>query len=391
MNVCMLTQTFPRWKNDVFGRFIYILARGLIKTGRINISVIAPHEKGSAIEDTLDGIRISRFRYAPVRYERIAYKGEMAELVRENYFNKLLFSTFLGAFFYKLLFKCSKKNFDIIHAHWLFPAGLIALIISKLFKIPYVVTCHGTDIRLLVENNFIIKRLGKYITGNAGIVITVSSHLREKLVKLYPESEQKITVIPMPVDAEKIFPAIDKVSSEIVILCVARLNRQKRIDTLIQAASLLKGKSIKFELFIVGEGSEKSNLENLIRDLSLEEEAHLLGSKKAEEVNELYNMSDVVVLPSEDEGFGLVLVEAMLCGKPVIGSDSGGIKDIIKNGENGFLFRLGDSEDLALKLITLCNDNSLRRKMGVKGQMLASKYSDENIARQYKEIYSGLF
>ena len=122
MKVCMLTQVFPRWEEDIFGRFIYILARELVKDEGLSINVIVPHEKELLLREHVRDIAIERFRYAPCRFEEIAYKGDMAGLVKKNFLNKIIFLSFLAAFFFKGALSFLKERYDVIHAHWILPA-----------------------------------------------------------------------------------------------------------------------------------------------------------------------------------------------------------------------------------------------------------------------------
>lgn len=355
------------------------------------VFILAPHQKGILEHQRIDEVEIYRFRYAPDNYERIAYAGNMHELVAKNPINSLIF-LFLLFFFFLRAYKVSKKfDIQIIHAHWWVPSGLIGCFVSYLLNKPLLITMHGTDVRIITKSK-LSSFLARIVFRKASYITVVSDFLKKKLVSLLDLPKEKVLVIPMPVNTEKIkaFP-VEENKDRKVILCVARYTKQKKLDVLLEALSLLKDWNMDFEAILIGEGPEKDELLRRIEALSMGERIKLPGFMSQEELNKYYNLSDVVVLPSMDEGFGLVLVEAGLCKKPVIGARSGGITDIIEDGVSGFLVPPEDKLALAEALKRILSDNKLATRLGQNAYEQAwKKFSPQAITERFSTIYEKL-
>ena len=175
------------------------------------------------------------------------------------------------------------------------------------------------------------------------------------------------------------------------ILCVARLIPQKRLDVLIDAVSHLK-QYMDIKLIILGDGPEKGNLRRLISNLGLEGTVEMPGFIPREELPNYYGKCDLFVLPSVNEGFGLTLAEAMLNRRPVIGTDSGGIPDLIKDGRTGLLFPEGDSGKLAEAMRKILKDDRFAQQLAENGYQyvkgsLSAKRIGERMFAIYKEVW----
>lgn len=381
-SILVLTHNYIRSKKDYAGLFLHTLFKGLVFRGQ-KITVLAPHQKGLSFFEVIDGVRIFRFRYAPSFLENLAYGGQMQKKVTRNPLNIVLFMLFLFSFLSRSLSLAKKEEVDLISSQWWTPGGLVGWMTSLLANKPLFVTLHGTDLRIL-KGSKIFKPLAKKIFRRAKKVSCVSSFLRDYLVLSGLINKDKIEVLPMPVEASKFKPRKLSEKGKKRVLCVARFTRQKGLDYLIQAAKILSGKEFDFEVRIVGGGPEKGYLQRKIDELGLSGRVFLLDAVSQEELYSHYLQSDLVVLPSIEEGFGLVLVEAQLCQRPVIGTDSGGIPDIIQDKITGLLVRPEDPVDLAEAIEEILKDKSLAERLAEGGYRSAvAKFSPDAIQEKF--------
>jgi len=383
--ILVLTHNYIRSKNDYAGLFLHTLFKGLALKGH-KITILAPHQKGLSFSEKMDGVRIFRFKYAPSFLENLAYGGQMQKTVSRNPLNTMLFLVFLLSFFFRSFHLAKKGDVDVISCQWWIPGGLIGCMLSFFSGKPFWVTLHGTDIRILKSSN-LFKPLAKKVFKRATGVSCVSSFLRDYLVQSGLIEKDKVKIIPMPVETKKFKFQKPSQKDKKTILCVARFTRQKGLDCLIRASKILLDRKLDFETRIIGGGPEKGYLEKMIKELGLRERVFLLESMPQEELFSHYRESDLVVLTSIEEGFGLVLVEAQLCGRPVIGTDSGGIPDIIEDKVTGLLVKPEDPLDLAKAMEKILVESDFARKLAERGYHSAiSKFSPDAIQEKFLEF-----
>jgi len=387
VKVLFLTHCFIRKKGDLSGVFLFDLARELVNRGT-EICVVAPHEKGLPYFEKIDGIKIYRFRYAPVKFESLAYTGEMHELVAQSLLNKFIFLAYIASFLKNALLSAVKERANIIHAHWWVPSGMIALGVSKLSGKPYIVTSHGSDVFILRKFAF-LKPLARIVFENANAITVVSNSIKSILIEDFGVSPHKISVFPMPFDLSTFYPTPVPKIEKMIILSIGRLIELKGYNYLIEAMGILKKKGMKIKLTIIGEGTEEKSLKEKIQSLGLNENIEILPFKPKADLNYFYNLCDVFVLSSVKEGLGVVLLEAMSCGKPVIGTDSGGIPDIIKDGETGLLVPEKDPEALAGAIERLLKDKELANRLAENGyKYVLENFTGSKIAEKMAGAYS---
>ncbi len=383
--ILVLTHNYIRSKKDYAGLFLHTLFKGLVPKG-YKITVLAPHQKGLSFSEKMDGVRIFRFGYAPPFLENLAYGGEMQKKVKGNPLNLVLFMLFLFSFFSRSLNLARKKEVDLISCQWWIPGGLIGWLVFCFTKKPFWVTLHGTDLRILKSSN-IFKPLARKVFEQAKGVSCVSSFLKEYLVESGLVKKDKIKVLPMPVDAQKFRGQKLLKKDKKMLLCVARFTKQKGLEYLVSAIRILFDKGFDFETKIIGGGPERGYLEKKIQELGLNERIFLLDSMPQENLFSYYQECDLFVLPSIEEGFGLVLVEAQMCGRPVIGTNSGGIPDIIQDDITGLLVKPEDPLDLAKAIERILVDPELAEKLAERGYALTiSKFSPEAIQAKFMEF-----
>jgi glycosyltransferase involved in cell wall biosynthesis len=184
-------------------------------------------------------------------------------------------------------------------------------------------------------------------------------------------------------------PKVSGQPSDPSILTVARLTKQKSIDTLIDALAILRERGCDARLKIIGDGPEGAALEQQTRDLNLQDRVEFVGALPQYELPTHYADCAVFVLPSVREGMGLVLAEALLCGAPVIAANSGGVTDIVRDSESGLLFPARDARALADAIEKLSNDRALAARLVANGAALVrERFAREHVAAQFVEVYA---
>lgn len=379
MNVLFLTHSFPQGEGDAAGSFILRLAVAL-REEDVNVRVVAPAAAGLPSAEVLEGILVERFRYAPRRYERLAYTGNMAGDVATSWTAKLALVGFLGSDFVHAV--RARRNFEpqLIHAHWWFPSGVVGTWVRGLSHLPLVTTLHGTDVRL-ARSVAVAKPLFAHVLKHSAAVTTVSRWLQDETQALVPTVRP--VVAPMPVSTDLFEPGDSRDGQR--LLFVGRLNSQKGVDHLLYALSEMKTKA---SLDIVGDGPDREDLVRLARDLGLTPRVRWHGQVPQSKLPELYRHAAAVVVPSVDEGLGLSAVEALLCETPVVAFDSGGLRDVIQHEKTGLLVQPGDRAALAKTLDNLLSRDGHGAQLGKAGRLYAlSTFAPESAARRYAEIY----
>ena len=380
MNVLFLTHSFPRSEGDAAGSFILRLAVAL-RGENVNVRVVAPAGPGLPASDEIEGISVERFRYAPRRYEKLAYTGNMASDVASSWTARFALVGFLGSDFVHSV--RARRNFEpeVVHAHWWFPNGVVGTWVSGLARIPLVTTLHGTDVRL-VRKVSVARPLFGHVLKRSAAVTTVSRWLKEETEALAPGVHP--TVAPMPVATDRFAPGSSRNGQH--LLFVGRLTDQKGVEHLLHALSSMKTPSASLD--IVGDGPNREALKQLAQQLGIATRIRWHGQLSQSELPPLYQRAAAVVIPSIDEGLGLVAVEALLCETPVVAFDSGGLRDVIQHEKTGLLVKPGDRAALANALDDLLARDGRGSQLGRAGRLYAlSAFAPESAARRYAEIY----
>ncbi len=381
MRVLFVTHSFPRHSGDVAGAFILRLASALA-IGGTDVRVLAPAAPKLSNRDNIDGIEVRRFRYAPRKWETLAYTGTMAEQVGDSFRGKAALAGMLSRGALALRSAAAEFSPDVIHAHWWFPAGLLAL--GSLSSRPLVTTMHGSDVRLARRSAW-APLLFRRVMAKSAAVTAVSSYLAGEAQAMCPGL--RVGVEPMPVDASLFSPG-DLERSHDRLLFVGRLNKQKGIALLLQALATSKSGA---SLDVVGEGDDLAILQATARSIGIAERVRWLGAKPQEQLVPLYRTAAAVVIPSEDEGLGLVAVEAQLCEAPVVAFRSGGLVDVIADGETGVLTPPRDVAALAAAIDGLFARADKGAAMGRSGRAAAlARFSPKVVAAHYASIYESV-
>lgn len=279
------------------------------------------------------------------------------------------------------LLKGLRLRFDVIHAHYAVPQGLLGVLLKKIKKKPLVVTLHGSDMTVLGRNP-LTRPLVAYVLKEADRVIAVSGFLRNEALRIGGD-EEKTKVIRGGVSPGK--RPRKEVRGKNTVLFIGGLVKQKGADILVKAFKRVMEKH-NAELVIVGDGPERASLERLCRELGVA--AEFTGY--VEDTRNVLRKSSVLVLPSREEGFGLVLLEAMALGIPVVATRVGGIQEIIADGENGLLVEREDPEALAEAISRVLEDPGLRSRLVSKGFETLAGFSWEKMAGEVDDVYREL-
>ncbi len=393
--VLLLAHVFPRTGSDSMGAFLLHLADALAGEGAAT-TVIAPHAADLADEETIGSARVFRFHYAPARHEQLAYTGAMHDVVAQGPRGKILFVLFNLAFLWKTLRVMRLVCPQILHAHWWLPGGLAGALAGTLARVPLVVTTHGTDVEMLRRTGW-ARPLARFVFSRASAITCGSTYLREQLLTLGVAAPERVRVVPMPVSSLFTSPPPSGNSRRPIpdypslILTVARLTAQKDIGTLIAAMAILRERGCAARLVIVGDGPERARLEAQARELELQDRVEFLGGLPQAQLPGYYARAAVFALPSIREGMGLVFAEALLCGVPVIAVNSGGVTDIVRDGETGLLLPERDPRALAGAIQKLLDDRALAARLAANGRAWVNeRYTRERVAHQFSAVYAAL-
>jgi glycosyltransferase involved in cell wall biosynthesis len=380
VNVLFLTHAFPREVDDPAGSFILRLAVALSGQG-VGVTVVAPHAAGLPERDTLRGVPVHRFRYAPERFETLAYAGTMAEQVRSSWTARLALAGLLATAVRSADRHRKEARAQLLHAHWWFPSGLAAAAVSMLRRLPLVTTLHGSDVRL--ANGIAAARpVFARVAARSSVVTAVSTWLASGASALAPNCPRPC-VAPMPADVELFSPGGPRAANR--LLFVGRLAAQKGVNLLLRAIAELPP---DVSLDIVGDGVEAEPLRGLAASLDLALRVRWHPPVPQAKLVEFYRSATALVVPSLEEGLGLVAVEAQLCETPVVAFDSGGLRDVVSDGETGILVRSVNAAALATALTDLLQRPDRGASLGRAGRARALEtFAPDAVARRYTAIY----
>lgn len=391
--ILLNTHVYPRHSDDHVAPFLHEFAKACSTFARVIVH--CPHERGLADREVLEGVEIRRFRYASEEKETLAYRGDMHKQVFGSPFRALLFIKFLRRWrkATKLLIK--EISPDIVHAHWLFPGGYVTEKVLKKGERLYL-SMHGTDV-FLVQKRKLSRGFAKRVLRRSEKAHFVSTALQEIITETCSrQPKNNDLLLPMVFGLDDFInrSAKEKTGG---FLFVGRLLEVKGVDVLIRSFSeLCTSSDSPWTLDIVGDGRERGRLESLVKELKLTELVTFHGSLNPNEVKEKYHNSRAFILPSittdsgEKEGLGVVLLEAMSAGIPVIGTDCGGIPEIIHHEKTGLLVPQNDVSSLSIALKRLQEDSVLRDNL-VDGanQLIQSRYRGEAMIDSLREWYVG--
>jgi N-acetyl-alpha-D-glucosaminyl L-malate synthase BshA len=294
----------------------------------------------------------------------------------------------------KLVDMVKLYKIDLLHVHYAIPhayAGYMAkkMLQSEGINIPMVTTLHGTDITL-VGNHPFYKPAVTFSINKSDVVTSVSQSLKDDTLRLF-EIKNEIVVVPNFIDMEKhVNPYTDcqrelmAEPHERIITHISNLRPVKRVFDVIDIFDRIN-KKIPSRLLIVGEGPDKAACEAMCIQKGIHEKVAFLGNSN--EVDKILCFSDLFLLPSEKESFGLAALEAMACGVPVISSNTGGLPEVNEQGVSGYLSPVGDVDDMARNGIAILSSETELTKFKKQAKQVAAKFDTKLIVPLYEAVY----
>ena len=367
MRILFLTNAYPDFDSSYRGIFIKKMATLLHKEG-YQIFVVTPkiYHKSHYYENQ-KGIKVYRFPFFARNKLLIEYK-------KIPYIRMLLYFIF-G--FILTTYVAKKQKCDLIHIHWVIPAGLIGILVGKLLKIQVAVTIHGSDMRIALEKDGLLKSLFISVLRKTSHIHCVSKIQKEKIKTLgFPE--EKLSVFPMGIDENFLNSSFKRKlfdeTSSITIISNRNLMPIYNISLLIKAIPIILNELPRVKFIIAGDGSEREILEKEIDRLNLSDYVKFLGRIPHQEMPYLLAKSDIYVSTSLFDGTSVSLLEAMASGCFPVVSDIPANREWIEDGKNGFLFPVNDEKTLAKKILYAIHDQELReRAIGLNYSIIKEK------------------
>lgn len=292
---------------------------------------------------------------------------------------------------------CINNGLDVLHVHYAIPHASSAYFARQMMRkmgkdIPFITTLHGTDITL-VGRDATYAQVVSFSINESAAITAVSNNLKEETMKNF-SIEKDIHVIYNFVDQER-FKKSDKdhfkkllaPENERILVHVSNFRKVKRIEDVIQAFALIR-KQVPSKLLMIGDGPERQTAEDLCRKLGTCNDIRFLG--KQDQLEDILSISDLFILPSQYESFGLAALEAMACGVPVISSNAGGLVEINVDGYSGYLSDVGDVEKMAADAVKIIQDDTTLNEFKQNALTQASQFAIEKIVPQYERLYESV-
>ncbi|MFB4165193.1 glycosyltransferase family 4 protein [Alteribacillus sp. JSM 102045] len=289
------------------------------------------------------------------------------------------------------------KAYDVVHAHYAFPSGLLARWFRRRYGTPYVVTCHGGDLNKMARKGAFFRKQTERILHDAAHVIVVGRDLEQQVIHDFNVPKDRVSVFSMGVDRAVFYPRPKEEIQKLLklsqdkkhLLYVGNIIEEKGIGDLIEAAASLRENVPEAVLHVVGQPKQEEYFEKLkqrIGELNLTEHVNFHGPKSQTEVADWMSAADVFVLPSHTEGFGLVAVEAMACETPVVGTDTGGLTHLLAD-DAGAIAEPQNPASLAEKMQQVLEEESYKKQLVENGKQQAEANDAEQITAKVINIY----
>jgi glycosyltransferase involved in cell wall biosynthesis len=389
MRILHIVTAFPRQANDPIAPWLVELLHRLQARGH-DVEVLASSYRGLGDHD-YRGIRVHRFRYFPRRWERLTHEETAPDRMRRSPLYAMMPLFFVIGGVRRAWSLARSSRFDIVHVHWPMPMALLGWAVQRARRIPMVTTFYGIELRWVQSRLPFLRGLIRWAARTSAQAVAISHYTARELRKF---ADVPIEVIPYTAElAPPTMPATRDATRKSVLF-VGRLIERKGVRHLIRALGALPSPN-HVHLTIVGDGPERPSLEALVRELGLGGVVQFRGRVSDEELRRAYASADAFVLPSvldarqDTEGLGVVLLEAMNYGVPVIASDIGGITDIVEHEHTGLLVPPGDERALANAITRVLSDRALARRFGDAGrERLREEFSWDRIVARWEAVYA---
>ncbi|HEX2222982.1 MAG TPA: glycosyltransferase [Thermoanaerobaculia bacterium] len=403
MHLLFLTQTYPRFPGDTAGPFIRDLALGLVRAGD-RVTVLAPHAEGLAAAWDDEGVEVVTFRYAPAKREVLGYGRSLEADERVKGGAAVAAPLYVLGARRALRRQLRRHRFDLVHAHWIVPNGVVAGLVSK--RAPLAIGLHGSDVFLAEKPG--VRFFARRALGKARLLTGCSPELVERVRALgasggFPAERSR--VIPYGVDVAAFSPdpsrrAIWREKLGIpagarLLLGVGRMATKKGFQILLQALPGLLAAQPDLHVVLAGGGDRRDEFAAAASRWA--GRVHLPGAVLRDTLPDLYRAADLFTLPAVHDpkgnvdGLPNVILEAMASGLPVVASGISGIPLAVEDGRTGLLVREGDADALFGALHRLLRESDAAREMGERGRRKAeAELTWDAVAGRYREGYLGV-
>jgi L-malate glycosyltransferase len=295
---------------------------------------------------------------------------------------------------YQLIRLIRRYKIQVVNIHYPDDCFCYFALCRRMLPLKVVVSVHGTDFFPDGRPRSAYTRASKFLLSAADRVVAPSRAYLQDFRQVFPQLKQKMTFIYNGVDLEELRqPEEDKISCSGMpyMLCIAQHVQKKGLDVLLYAFRRLHDQGLPHKMIFVGDGPLRRQLEELARSLGISAKVEFLGGKGRTEVMTLLYGCELLVLPSRSEPFGIALIEAMACKKPVVATKIGGIPEIVDNGGNGILVEPDDPTALADALLTILTDATLAMTIANRGHaMVRERFTVEHTGAAYEKLFARL-
>ena len=394
--VLIVTSSYPKHEGEPSGIFLHHLSRQLVAAGW-RVLVLAPNFPGGRPVQMLDGVEIRRFNYFLPQRQALCYRSGMLPNLKQSVLLWFQVPFYLASLFGSVLQTVRKESIDIINAHWVVPQGIVTRLVQSFMPVPVVLTVHGGDI--FAFQGLVGRWLKRLALRGADACTANSAFTRGQLLQLCPSAE--VSIVPMGVDVTDFEPKQRNVQlrqklgvGAEMILFVGRLVEKKGVHNLLAAMQQVLRKSPQATLVLVGDGTQRHELERMAERLEIAGSVRFLGKLPHEQLPEYYAAADLFVGPSvvdssgDTEGLGVVFIEAASAGLAIVGTSVGGISDVLIHEVTGIAVEPDQPEALANAIERLLGDEPLRRRLGEAARQHALRqFSWSQVAERFSDVF----
>ena len=367
----------------------------------MNIAIVCyPTFGGSGVVATELGLALARkghqvhfitYSY-PVRLDFLEMNIHFHEVHVEEYplFHYQPYELALSS---KMAYVVKTYNIDILHVHYAIPHAYAGYMAKQMLKregieVPMITTLHGTDITL-VGNHPTYKEAVMFSINESDVVTSVSESLKRDTLRLF-NVDKDIKVIPNFIGlqkTERVSPCKRSVmasADELIVTHISNFRKVKRVDDVVRVFYGIQ-QQLPAKLIMVGDGPEREIADQLCKDLGIKKKVLFLGNTS--DIDRILCFTDLFLLPSESESFGLSALEAMAAGVPVVSSNAGGLSEVNEEGVSGYLCPIGDVQTMAEKAIYILSDKDRLAQFKQNARKVAARFDEEKIIPMYEALY----
>jgi glycosyltransferase involved in cell wall biosynthesis len=356
------------------------ICENIVSRGHV-VTVVTSHFKGLPEHEVVNGVNIIR---VPVFLRRKIEVAGIASML-----------SFFPVSVFKAMEHVKESEYDILNTHFAIPSGPAGYVLSKAFNLPNVLSIHGGDIfdpsKTLSPHKVPILKQTVRIMLNTADCIVAQSNDTKKNAYAYYNIKRPIDIIPLgikkPDFTKKSRADFNFGDDEIIFCTIGRLVKRKNINDTLAILAELKNR-VKFKFLIIGDGPERENLNELANQYSLGSNILMAGNVSDDQKFQLLSVSDIFLSTAVHEGFGLVFLEAMEAGIPIVCYNRGGQNDFLEDGRTGFLVDLGNKNKFKEGVLALINDDGIRSSMGAYNKKIIQNFYIDVCAEKYISLFN---